>query len=417
VVLAYPLGYAIFRQRHAALLTLAMFSVHERLIWYSQDARPYSLALLCTMLSFLCYLSLLKKQSSAWRVGYVLSTAGAYYAHYLFGFIAIFHIFHLFFAHGWSRLRSRAWLLTFFGLFIVLLPSLPQLVSLFQRRETLNWVPSNRVSSLDVMSILIDAPLLSVLALVVFCIGVSVGGYRLPYNRDRMHLVLTWFLVPIAMISLIPPLFGVTLFHGRYVLLALPAAIILMTSVMALAPESGWRGWIPLIVFISLSVIWHLLPSFEKSGVFSERPNQGWAQAMALLNSKGLDGDTILYRTGFVEANQLTVPHPDPLLVSFIQSPLTANLPSGRTYSLIGLPFTLDDHTISYVSSAVRQAAQNQRVWVIADKNVLNRVEEALTNGYRFGRVAGASFGVVHVMLLVRSGMALPLDENSLRTD
>jgi mannosyltransferase len=54
VGLAYPLGHAIFQQRHAALLTLATFSVHDRLIWYSQEARPYSLTLFCTMLSFLC---------------------------------------------------------------------------------------------------------------------------------------------------------------------------------------------------------------------------------------------------------------------------------------------------------------------------------------------------------------------------
>jgi uncharacterized membrane protein len=95
LAVAYPLGVRLFRQRHAALVALALFAVNERLIFYSQDARPYALALLCAMLSFLFYVDLLGTDTAARRVAYVLSTAGAFYAHYLFGLVAVVQLLHL----------------------------------------------------------------------------------------------------------------------------------------------------------------------------------------------------------------------------------------------------------------------------------------------------------------------------------
>ena len=50
LAVAVPLGRQSFRHPSTALLAVAAVAVNERLIFYSQDARPYALALLVFLL-------------------------------------------------------------------------------------------------------------------------------------------------------------------------------------------------------------------------------------------------------------------------------------------------------------------------------------------------------------------------------
>src|SRR5262249_26286848 len=96
LLLAYPLGLKVFRQQHAALATAVLFALSEPLIWYSQEARPYSFAFFCIILSFISYLAVLEVGTWPARVSYVLSTALLFYAHYLFTFVVVIQVLYLF---------------------------------------------------------------------------------------------------------------------------------------------------------------------------------------------------------------------------------------------------------------------------------------------------------------------------------
>ena len=414
VALAYPLAIEIFHQRHAALLTVAAFAVNERLIWYSQDARPYSLALFCTMLSFLFYLSLLKREKVAWRVGYILSTTGAYYAHYLFSFIVVIQIVHLFFIQGRSWLQSKAWPLTFLGLVLLCLPGVPQLLSLFERRETINWVtPSDWRVPIKLVAQLLDVRVLSVIAVVTLALRFCAKKQGGLFDRVRLNLVLLWFVLPIAFFGVIAPLLGVTLLHERYVLFVVPAALVLTAWLMALGTRNSWRQWIPLIVFLTISFAWNLIPPLHQSGTFSARYNEGWTRAVAFLESHVLEDDVILYRTGFVEADQLRLPSPEPRMVSTIQMPVTANLSSGHNYSLFGLPYRINEQTAPYLASVTRQAAKSRRVWIIgvvdsSEDSSLQKVAAALGRQAPFHLVTKASYGSVRVILAEQGSAIIP---------
>src|SRR6266542_4224719 len=190
LALAYPLGRALFRQRYAGLFTVAAFAVSAPLIWYSQEARPYSLALFGAVLSFLCYLRLLERDSWRWRAAYVVATAAVFYAHYVFAFVVVVQVAHLLVVRGRSWLSSRAWPVTWFVL-----------VHLF-------------VAYLDL-------PLLIVLAVVTVLIGFDAEQRRQLFDRVSVSLLAVWFVLPIVVFSGAPLTANLRPGH-RYVMLGLP---------------------------------------------------------------------------------------------------------------------------------------------------------------------------------------------------
>jgi hypothetical protein len=404
LAIAYPLGLAVFRQPYAALFTLAAFAVSEPLIWYSQEARPYALALFCTGLSFLCYLRALDRGSGAWHAAYALTTAGAFYAHYLFGFAVMVQLAHLFVVRGRSWLSSRTWRLTLLALGLLCLPAAPQLAHLFERRATLDWVPPVTSSVLlHLFVAYLDLPLLMVLALMTFLVGLRSEHGSPLFDRTSVSLVALWFLLPIGALGAASVLLGVTLLFDRYVLFILPAGLLVAAGVAGLGRREGWRGLVPFLTLLVFTFSWSLIPSVQRTGVFAERYDEDWTGAVASLESIARPGDVVLYSTAFAEADQLRLPAPDPLILSFIRAPLTANLRPGREYTLLGLPFRVNDQTRPYVLSVVRQASAGRRVVIIGLGDAVAEVMKMLIGNGGFTAAMLAPYGLVRVIVLERT--------------
>jgi len=400
LTLAYPVALRTFHDRHAALLALAAFAVNEPLIYFSQDARPYSLPLLCAMLSFFFYLSLLAKERLSSRIGYLLATAGAYYANYLLCFVMVIHVIHLCVARGWSWLRSRAWRITFALLAVLCLPGTVQMFAYFKRRPTWDDLePTGIFGPVKLAVDFLNPWVFFPLVLVVVAIHI------LTKERDKRHcsgldLVLVWFLSPILFFGAIPPLFGITLLRKRYVLVAIPGAILFVAWVMAAVRKTFWQKWIPLLVFFSMTFAWTLLPAFRANGTFSRRPEAGWNMAAAFLGKKAQDGDLVVYRTGFIEADQLALPNPDPLLPSFVGWPLAAHLSSNHRFQMVGLPYGKDPQTAPYISSVLKKATESRRIWIIGRGSLLTGFAEALLGTERYKVRRHIIFDGVLLMLL-----------------
>lgn len=99
------------------------------------SARPYALGLLAALLSLLFLRRLTESFSSRNAALFSASCIAAFYAHYLFSVIFIAHGWHLLRTPGLTR-RMSGWLLLS-G--VATLPALPQLYSLFARREGLSF--------------------------------------------------------------------------------------------------------------------------------------------------------------------------------------------------------------------------------------------------------------------------------------
>jgi 4-amino-4-deoxy-L-arabinose transferase-like glycosyltransferase len=78
---------ALLMRWRVGLIAAAIVAVSPVLIWFSQDARAYSLAFLLTALSFLFFARALREPSRANLGGWALSSALALCSHYFTGFV------------------------------------------------------------------------------------------------------------------------------------------------------------------------------------------------------------------------------------------------------------------------------------------------------------------------------------------
>ncbi|HEX8924028.1 MAG TPA: glycosyltransferase family 39 protein [Patescibacteria group bacterium] len=69
-----------------ALLTVALFSFSPFIIWYTSEARTYTLFALISSLNHLFFLRYLRSKGDSGKLGYFLSTVAGLYTHYFFLF-------------------------------------------------------------------------------------------------------------------------------------------------------------------------------------------------------------------------------------------------------------------------------------------------------------------------------------------
>lgn len=361
--------------RAAALAALAAFAVNERLIFYSQEARPYALALLCAALSCRAWLALLRDpRSPRARAAWLLATAACFYAHYLFGLLIAVQAVHwaLHPALGGRRTAGggRAWLVNAAILLGLLLPAAPQLADLFARRELLDWVQPS--SPLRLLRSYFDGDVLAWTAAAVLATSLLARGVALPERPSRVALVVLWLALPFAAIALLPPLFDVSLSDRRYVAVALPAVPLVYGLLMGLPARGARAAWLPLAVFLAATAAFALVPRHQQSGLFSDRyRGEPWARAVAALLREHQIGEPIFYATHFVELDAVVRGTASPEDRAFSAWPVAAYLPPERLPSLRALPYRDAPELLPFYRARLDEAARVPRSWVIGKQPVV----------------------------------------------
>ena len=90
VPLFYYLGYMLLSNR-VALISSLMLTLSPFHIWYSQDARPYTLFMLLCLCSSIFFLKILNKQRKLWWILYSISVIIGFYVHILTTLIIASH--------------------------------------------------------------------------------------------------------------------------------------------------------------------------------------------------------------------------------------------------------------------------------------------------------------------------------------
>jgi len=367
LALAYPVGKRLLGSRTAGMMTLALFAVNERLIYFAQEARPYITALFGLMLAFYFYLRLLEKEKLSYRLGYLVGATMAIYAQYLFGFFLIVQALYLFGSRGQDR-RLKRWLITFATLALLCLPCIFHLMSLFGKRESLDWVetPNTLLTPFDLLLRMIDTKALTVTALVLFC-GLLLRKISFDDNpQRRLGLVLLWLLLPVLVITALPPLFGISLMLPRYVLVSIPALLLLTAAILDVKSRQLLWRWIPVVIFLALSFGWSLFPPFSEKGVFCSRQDEAWSQAVASMEKDLKKEDLVVFWTGFIECDVFAGPDPDPEIVSFVSWPLEANFSRPHDNRMLGLPYNSETpSTQARYRAVVRETTRSRRTWFI----------------------------------------------------
>jgi len=128
--LCIPSVYFLARQLFSVtigVLAALFMAVHPFAIHYSQDARPYSLFLLCSLVSSYLLIKLLRQHRWPTALAYILATAAAVYVHPFAAFLVLAHVWMYFWFRRERRFHGalrypRPYVWTFVVLCLVCLP-------------------------------------------------------------------------------------------------------------------------------------------------------------------------------------------------------------------------------------------------------------------------------------------------------
>jgi 4-amino-4-deoxy-L-arabinose transferase-like glycosyltransferase len=121
VILIYLTAKYCFNRRVAALasLTATVSSFH---VYYSQEARAYSLLMLLSIASTYFLVRALREKRRAWWLLYVAASALGMYTHLFMAFVLLAQNVYLLMEWDSKRISGRAWLLSQAGTFLLFSP-------------------------------------------------------------------------------------------------------------------------------------------------------------------------------------------------------------------------------------------------------------------------------------------------------
>jgi uncharacterized membrane protein len=402
----YRLAILIFQDQAVALASVAVFSVNEQLIWFSQIARPYALALFLTLMSFLFFLQFLRSGGAVAGISYAVTTALLIYSHFLFAFVVVVHIAFATLKLGWREMTSSHWIWVLLLIGVLCLPISGQIVNLYERRQTLDWIPHFQQSfQASVIARGFANPWALVLATIpLLAIGIRpIDLYGSPAGEFLFFLAL-WMVIPIAALWAAAHVFEVSFLEARYILFVYPAAFYLWAWLMLQVKRNGWLRWLPTCVFLMATFTISLIPRYIETGNFRDSEKWGWDQAAKILVEAGGPGDLVVIYTGFVEADLFVRKPQDPYMLSYVGWPLIAHLPRNHILSLVSLPLLQNERTNPYIKSLELEAAKHDRVWVIGPDQQREYFNQRMIT--EFGFTPAHSYSSTHKIkasLLLRS--------------
>ncbi len=392
LVVALRLALQIFRDRDVTLVALAVFSINEPLIWFSQNARPYALALFLALVSISLFLDFLQSPGLGISILYAGATALLIYAHFLFGFVLLFQVAFAAITLGWRDLLSKRWLTPLALIAVLCLPSTSQIFYLYGRRQSLNWIP-HIVQSIQASSLarnFADPWALLLAAASLLVIGIKPFANRDTWAHDGLRFLLLWLGIPLAGISLVATIIGVSFLEPRYILFVYPAAFYLWAWLLLHSQAAHWLRWLPPGVFIATTAIVSLIPNLLESGTFRHAEKLGWREAARIVAANGRSGDLVIFYSAFIEADLFAVSPQSAYVLSYVGWPLIAHLPADHRFNLMTLPFLQNERTDPYIQSLTLEASKHDRVWIVAPDQqrdyfidqMLHRFKFRLFHGY-----------------------------------
>ena len=292
VVPVYLLGKSLFSQRVGRLAALLLI-VNPLHVWYSQEVRMHSWAVLLAALSLYAFWRLLDRGHWVWWVLHVLLTALTFHMHYYVGFLILAENLYLlirlwrekgelFSQEVWRELRW--WVVDQVILAILLLPGvIVFLTNLLELREW-NWLAqsygapglSDLVNLLNAFSLGVNFPgpsVLTWLGLATYALLLlwGIGGYRLgqirqpsaPGRPGALLLVVMALCVPVALVFVVGQFAAIWV--TRYLLPFLPFFLILVALGLDRLPQTALRGLaLSLLLIVNLYGLYNMYTVQQK---------------------------------------------------------------------------------------------------------------------------------------------------------
>ncbi|HET9015364.1 MAG TPA: glycosyltransferase family 39 protein [Thermomicrobiaceae bacterium] len=312
-VLTIPVMYLVGERtlgRRVGLLAAGLMAISPYDDWYSQDAKMYAIAVLLTLLSTLLFIEALRRNRRAWWAGYVVVTTLCFYLHVTT--VLVFVAQCAWFLLTWKRWegRHRAWLISVGFLTVPYLPIaawagrvvLGQAI-MWQPKVTL-WqmvqieATKFAVNRADLTTQARATWLYGALA-AVGLVGVGALGWgdrQGTRSLDRRWMLLFGSLVVLPVLIFYVLTFRQPLFDGRYLIMALPAYLLLVAAGVRVLERKAW----PLaLVAMGLLIIlaWIPLRDVNRS---SAAQKEDWRAAYHTIVARAQPNDLVLVHPGYL---------------------------------------------------------------------------------------------------------------------
>lgn len=275
----YLLGKKLLDAKHGLLCAFLM-AISPFHIWYSQEARMYSLLILLSTASVMFFIRFLHRQRGWSGVWWVLTTALALYTHYYAAFILLFQVG--FFLLFWPQYRSRLpqLILALAAIAVMVIPIFVLLFSggryaavcavgagnnplqtfsipytFFVFSLGFSYGPSISELHMSTSWASVRPYLPQLLPAVLLFAAIFILGLRsLRRQRKRLIFLLLYLVVPIVGASLIALMLPRLSYNVRYVSMALPAYTLLLAGGL-LAPKRRLVRWTLIVALVIVTFV------------------------------------------------------------------------------------------------------------------------------------------------------------------
>lgn len=299
----------------APLLGAALVAIDPLAIFYSQEARPYALLLLTTMIHFALLLRVLARTTGPARVGWVITGALLVHWHYTGALILVAECVSLVVLVILSRKPASeqtggsandiaicfACWIDLAALAVLILPAIPGILAVAARRE--NWTQFVQPQpAVEILRMFPWTPAIIVLA--------WLNSRRPVISQRSVVLLASWLLVPLVLAWICTRMDVAALFHKRYLIAAWPASLLAASMCIRLVPNRASQAVVAAVVLAISFANSGIVQNWRHDGRLLHERKEDWRAAVRELNSvlsraENAGSSIVFLNSALIEADEL----------------------------------------------------------------------------------------------------------------
>lgn len=255
VYVIFLLGRKLFNKK-VGLYSSVILAFSSISIYYSQEARLYSLFVFLAMLSFYFYVSFMEKKNLKNTLLYAFFTLLMIYTFLFAALVMLVQNVYYFLKNMRNSRNLLHWIILQAALFAVFVPWITVLFEQLKVISYISWIA--RPTPMMVFWTFNDL-FSNLLVLSVFLLTVSISAYILwksrgGYETRHLELLAIWALLPVAVVIAFS-LFFTPVYHTRYFLFSLPAFYLLFAWSLSRVPGKKYVQIVLVILIMFFSAI------------------------------------------------------------------------------------------------------------------------------------------------------------------